>query len=733
MGKGRKTQHQGTQRSDTAGKFIPRMERTFKLVSKIQEDISIYPLHPHLDTSVATNKSKSKEFGEVFTPLWLVDEMLELPTISSHTTTLDLCAGYGQFSIRLMRKLHQQESDFDLNNFIKNTHSFSELQLSSCHKLLLTFGVNINLYIGDFMRLPKLPEVASGIWCYLEEMGRWVPLTATIKKILKEDKPTEAAFVKRLQHLIDRLNKGYAEVKEATLNIRYSTSTRLYALKLLDDALNDMVEDQTVRTPQEIVNDLLEPISDLDAKQILVLFNGEIVEALVHAKKVKRENITFGIEEARKARGEFVNKMWGVEVVEFAEKTPKSIMEALGQKKWDVVLSNPPYNRGLDLKILQAMLDAEVAKEYVVVHPSTWLLDQKDKKPQYLTFKKTLEKKLRSVKLFNGNAVFNLEKGGLFVPCTITHIDTDYSNDTVSVELFKDKFTVNIISDITKFGSQWTTVVQPFFKKIEREIRIHNHIWSHNETVVDPTKVYAQLAAIIGNHSKDKSVLVKDDFYTMTIRNSSDNKGIRESRLDKPGGHTPTFGFQTEVERDNFLSYLNTDFARFCLALYKIGQHLENGELEIIPWLDFTQTWDDDKLFSHFDIDQPTQDYIRSFLPDYYGIREKMSFVDAAIEVLRRNNNNPLSPKEIWERIAEAGLAKSDGKTPENTLATMLGARVQNTNFSTKTLTTQNPRGERQFVKEGGKFKLIDTIYAAPPILVEVDTEMPAFTFKFMG
>ena len=50
---------------------------------------------------------------------------------------------------------------------------------------------------------------------------------------------------------------------------------------------------------------------------------------------------------------------------------------------------------------------------------------------------------------------------------------------------------------------------------------------------------------------------------------------------------------------------------------------MENGEMEIIPWMDFTQSWDDEKLFKYFDIDQKTQNYIREFLPDYYGLRSK--------------------------------------------------------------------------------------------------------------
>jgi hypothetical protein len=103
----------------------------------------------------------------------------------------------------------------------------------------------------------------------------------------------------------------------------------------------------------------------------------------------------------------------------------------------------------------------------------------------------------------------------------------------------------------------------------------------------------------------------------MALKDSDKNKGIRKS--DSGGA---TLEFLTEIELDNFINYLKTDFARFCLALLKNKSDLHRGELEIVPWLDFTEEWDDEKLFEKFDVSQELQDYIRDFLPDYYGIRK---------------------------------------------------------------------------------------------------------------
>ncbi|MGD0331136.1 MAG: hypothetical protein ABSB40_11975 [Nitrososphaeria archaeon] len=583
-------------------KFLLEMEKRFKATC----DVSPFPLQTK-KANVETNKDKSKEFSEVFTPLWLVDQMIKQVDFDScDTTTLDLCAGYGQFSIRLMRYFYNNFPYWDVKKFLINNHAFSELQLSSCYKLLNIFSNKITLFIGDSTHLNKLPANAKGLWCYIENYGYWVCLTKTIQGILssngiKEKPCSEAQFVSSVETIIKDLNETYTTMEENFLKQLTNSKLRLELI----DQLNERVK----IIPPNLVSEMLDQVEDLEKKTILVLYNCEIVEQLIHKKKIDPKTITFGSE------------------LGFLHNTFKG-------RKFDVCLSNPPYNRGLDLKILQALMnngtvETSIAKKFIWVHPSTWLLDQKGKANTYNNVKALLNKKLRSVKIFNGNAVFGIE---LFVPCVISHIDCEYDNTKTKVLLFEENFTVNSIADITKFGVNWKTIVEPFIVKMEKFIQTSGHIWSHNTRTIDPTKTYCQTAAIRGNvndrNKKSNATnatkeIVKDNFYTMLKgRDIEECKGIRETRLNKPGGATPTFGFDTVAERDNFLNYLNTDFARFCLSIYKIGQHMENGEMELIPWLDFTQTWDDKKLFDHFDINKDTQDYIRKFLPDYYGIRK---------------------------------------------------------------------------------------------------------------
>ena len=151
-------------------------ENRFKEISGIDIDLT-KDLIKKTDFDVQqtkTNKQKSDEFGEVFTPLYLVDLMIELkfPILTSTSTTCDLCAGYGQFTIRLMRKLYNR-LHINIEEWLEKYHTFTELQLESCAKLVYIFGPNINLYVGDSRNLKYAKASEYGILFFDEKEKQW--------------------------------------------------------------------------------------------------------------------------------------------------------------------------------------------------------------------------------------------------------------------------------------------------------------------------------------------------------------------------------------------------------------------------------------------------------------------------------------------------------------------------------------------------------------------------------
>ena len=107
----------------------------------------------------------------------------------------------------------------------------------------------------------------------------------------------------------------------------------------------------------------------------------------------------------------------------------------------------------------------------------------------------------------------------------------------------------------------------------------------------------------------DKNTMFTDDFYTFIPRalKSSDKK---EKVL--------FFGFENEKNAIKFIDYLQTKFARFCLALVKCNSQLARGEMCLVPWLDFSKKYSDSDLKTAFNITDKEWKFIESVIPNYY-------------------------------------------------------------------------------------------------------------------
>ena len=414
-----------------------------------------------------------------------------------------------------------------------------------------------------------------------------------------------------MESLIKCLNEVYVSMKS---NLEKAIKNKTSRLKIIS-RLNKVFSEESCQsndTPEKIVMNLVNCIDDLEFKSILVLFNCEIVEYLVNERNVDPKNITYMTDMTEPevaCKASFVKSTYGIECIIF-EKNVLFNKQKFSNKKFDVVFSNPPYNNNAHIKIFNKLIKESIATEYVIVHPANWLIDLKGKENLFVDFKQTISKKLKSVTMFNGNIVFDI---GLHYPCVITHIDCNHCG-IINVDYFGNKYTVNDINDISKYGKEWRAIVKPFFDTIKSNMP-NGNVWNYKSENTTFNKVYCQIAGIRGHvNNRNKESFFLDDFYTLILKDLDSNKGIRKSDM-------PTFEFNSIIERDNFIDYLKTDFVRFCLSLFKINANLARGEMEIIPWLDFTEKWDDEKLFKYFNINNETQEYIREFLPDYYKIR----------------------------------------------------------------------------------------------------------------
>ena len=157
--------------------IIDQIEKRFKEITELHDiDLtkSLIKKADYKVQQVKTRKEKSKNFGEVFTPLFLVDIMIlmKFKEMTPETKTCDLCSGYGQFTIRMMRMLYNK-FHMNVEGWLKNVHTLTELQMESCAKLVYIFGPDINLYAGDSLKLEHSDENDKGILFFNEETKKW--------------------------------------------------------------------------------------------------------------------------------------------------------------------------------------------------------------------------------------------------------------------------------------------------------------------------------------------------------------------------------------------------------------------------------------------------------------------------------------------------------------------------------------------------------------------------------
>lgn len=281
--------------------------------------------------------------------------------------------------------------------------------------------------------------------------------------------------------------------------------------------------------------------------------------------------------------------------------------------KFDCIVSNAPYDNGLHEKFESKYF--ELCKgEIVWVSPLSFLLGKKQNKRITLE----LDKYKTDIEQINGNEYFDAAIGG-----TMGIVFCDMNKDEYNEHYVKfDGKDYNKCEEITSYSND--TLLVSIKNKIGCEhlknnldshvYRISNDELGFNTHLVNTSPNYVvKISCIRGNKNKP-------DFYTVV---SNDNKEFIKNVGNASDINNLKYFINCDTleEAKNCFNYLSTDFVMICLYFIKTNFHLDRGELKYVPWQDFTQEWNDEKLFKKYGITKEEIQHIYDILPNYYNIK----------------------------------------------------------------------------------------------------------------
>jgi hypothetical protein len=317
-------------------------------------------------------------------------------------------------------------------------------------------------------------------------------------------------------------------------------------------------------------------------------------------------------------------------------------------KKKIVVVGNPPYQEadggyGKSAKPIynyfaESLMNCKDISEFLLVIPSRWFSGGKglnDFRNAVLQSKKT-----KCIKLFKDpREVFptvDINGGICFLHLDNSHnsksrfIDGNKENfvnlslldaipdDIKAYELIEkirikaNRFMVDYVYPRNPFGITSTTlrsIPDSFKNKITCLIQARKRIQIPREMVLKnhalEGKYKVAVPAAVGGTKAVRDFLPVNQFFIV-------EPGIVFSET-----YIVIGAFETQKDAEKLLSFLKTDFCRYFIGLRKLTQHLSRDCWSWVPQVDFSKSWNDDKLFEYFNLTQEEQKHIKKKIKEW--------------------------------------------------------------------------------------------------------------------
>ena len=288
--------------------------------------------------------------------------------------------------------------------------------------------------------------------------------------------------------------------------------------------------------------------------------------------------------------------------------------------KKDFIIVNPPYFKHIEI-FIKCFYELNDGGTLICIHPSTpFLNDKPTNKELWKTIRNIINENESHIKLFDGNKIF--KDAEFFTPLSITTVKKQ-KNSKVYVtysHLDTNNKKVHQYDSLSSVYIHGNDMVLDIKNKIQKKISKNLSEFVYRRGYRN--NIYLKIVRVSGHPPKNGHNTVNPDFYQLIFKIDEFNydriiTSLPRGKL-KNKGALNEIGFDSIEHLKNGHSYLLTKFARFCVSLRKTGPDLNFVDLELVPYVDFSKEWNDEKLFDYFGLTQEERNFINEYIPNWY-------------------------------------------------------------------------------------------------------------------